>query len=255
MRETRLWRHAGGTILGLAALLACSSTPPAGPAVVGEGARILFIGNSLTYVNDVPGILQALADSASGERLAVASLALPNYALIDHWTDGIAQREIAKGGWAWVVLQQGWTPAGIYRDTLRLATRNFGGVIAKVGTKAALYQTWPPVDRPSDFAGSIESYELAAADIGGVVFPVAQAWLAAWERDASIPLYSDGLHASVAGSYLAALVMYARIFDREPVGLPSAVRTRAGVTMRVDPSVARILQDAAASVTVRAATR
>ena len=255
MRETRLWRHTKVTIVGVAAVLACSSTPPAGPAIVGEGTRILFIGNSLTYVNDVPGILQALADSAGGERLVVASLALPNYALIDHWIDGVAQREIAKGGWGWVVMQQGWTPAGIYRDTLRLATRNFGEVIAKVGAKAALYQTWPPIDRPNDFAGSIESYELAATDVGGVVFPVARAWLAAWERDASLALYSDGLHASVAGSYLAALVMYARIFDRTPVGLPSAVRTHSGVTMRVDPNVARILQDAAASVTVQAAMR
>ena len=93
-------RPTSGTIFGLVALLACSSTPPAAPAGVGVGTRILFIGNSLTYVNDVPGILQALADSAGGERLAVASLALPNYALIDHWVDGIAQREIAKGGWA-----------------------------------------------------------------------------------------------------------------------------------------------------------
>ena len=255
MRGTRLWRHMKGAIIGFVTLLACSSTSPAGPAAVGEGTRILFIGNSLTYVNDVPGILQALADSTGGQRLAVASLALPNYALIDHWADGVAQREIAKGGWAWVVMQQGWTPSGIYRDTLRLATRNFAAVIAKVGAKAALYQTWPPVDRPNDFAGSIESYELAAADIGGVVFPVARAWLAAWERDASIPLYADGLHASVAGSYLAALVMYARIFDRTPVGLPPAVRTHSGIIMRVDPNVARMFQDAAASVTVRAGTR
>ena len=78
-----------GTIIGLAALLACSSTSPAGPAVVGQGTRIRFIGNSLTYVNDVPGVLQALADSAGGERLAVPSLALPDYALIDHWS-GVA---------------------------------------------------------------------------------------------------------------------------------------------------------------------
>jgi hypothetical protein len=222
---------------------------------VGDGTRILFIGNSLTYVNDVPGILQALADSSGVGPLAVASQTLPNYALIDHWTDGVAQREIARGGWAWVVMQQGWTPAGVYRDTLRLATRNFGREIAKIGAKSALYQTWPPVDRRGEFAGSIESYELAASDVGGVVFPVARAWLATWERDSTIGLYSDGLHASVAGSYLAALVMYARIFDRTPVGLPAAIRTRAGITLRVDAGLARTLQDAAASVTVNATVR
>jgi hypothetical protein len=245
----------GNAVLGIVSLIACSSAPGAAPQVVGEGIRIFFIGNSLTYVNDVPGILQALADSAGDERFAVASLALPNYALIDHWADGIAQREIASGGWGWVVLQQGWTPSGVYRDTLRLATRNFAAEIAKVGAKTALYQTWPPSDRPGEFAGSIESYEVAAADVGGVVFPVARAWLAAGERDPSIALYSDGLHASVAGSYLAALVMYARILGRTPVGLPSAIRTRSGVTMRVEPAVARILQNAAASVTVEASVR
>ena len=238
------------------AVTAClGTTAPAGSTPIGDGTRILFVGNSLTYVNDVPGILQALADSAGGEQLAVASRALPDYALIDHWTEGAVQREIAHGGWAWVVMQQGWTPAGVYRDTLRLAVRNFGGEIAKIGAKAALYQTWPPSNRRGDFPGSIESYGLAAADVGGVVFPVARTWLAAWERDPSIQLYSDGLHASPAGSYLAALVMYARIFERSPVGLPARVRTRGGFALAIDPSVARILQEAAAAVATASATR
>ena len=228
----------------------CLGSAPTGTTkVIGDGTRVLFIGNSLTYVNDVPGILQALADSASPEKLAVASRTLPNYALIDHWVDGVAPREIAKGGWAWVVMQQGWTPPGIYRDTLRLAARNFGAEITKIGAKAAMYQTWPPVDRPNQFAGSIESYELAATDIGGEVFPVARAWLAVWERDRDIQLYSDGLHASAAGSYLAAIVMYACIFDRSPVGLPATVRTRGGAVVRLEPATARILQEAAGSVT------
>jgi len=126
---------------------------------------------------------------------------ISNYALIDHWTDGVARREIAAGGWGWVVLQQGWTPSGVYRDTLRLATRNFAAEIAKVGAKVALYQTWPPANQPGEFAGSIESYEMAAADVGGVVFPVARAWLAAWARDPSITLYSDGLH--VGGRFVS----------------------------------------------------
>ena len=82
------------------------------------------------------------------------------------------------------------------------------------------------------------------------MFPVARAWLATWERDRNIALYSDGLHASVAGSYLAALVMYASIFDRTPVGLPSTLRTRSGAVIRIDPAVARTLQEAAAAVTV-----
>ena len=49
--------------LVLAVLLADGCNSATGPRLIGEGTRILFIGNSHTYVNDVPGILQALADS------------------------------------------------------------------------------------------------------------------------------------------------------------------------------------------------
>lgn len=55
------------------ATAACLSAPLAGPQLIGDGRAILFAGNSLTYVNDVPGIVQALADSAHGDHLAVAT--------------------------------------------------------------------------------------------------------------------------------------------------------------------------------------
>ena len=128
--------------------------------------------------------------------------------------------------------------------------------IAKIGGKGAMYQTWPPTSRPQDFESSILSYELAAADINGVVIPVARAWLETWKRDPNAPLYAaDGLHASVNGSYLAAVVMYATILNRSPVGLPARLRTRAGNVVTVDPTLARVLQEAAATVTVSASRR
>ena len=250
-------RWLGFTLLAVL-LSACLSESggPSAPQLTGDGTKILFIGNSHTYVNDVPGILQSLADSAGGERVAVASIALPNYALIDHWIDGVAPREIAKGGWQWIVMQQGWTPGGIYRDTLRLAAKNFGVEIAKIGAKGAMYQTWPPTSRPQDFEPSIVSYELAAADINGVVFPVARAWLETWKRNPDAALYaSDGLHASVSGSYLAAVVMYAKIMNRSPVGLPARLRTRSGIVVTIDPALARTLQEAAAAATASAAVK
>src|SRR6478736_2859898 len=77
------------------------------PQLIGDGRPVLFIGNSYTYVNDLPGIVQALADSAGGARLAVETIAEPDYALVDHLAVGTAQREIGSRTWAFVVLQQG----------------------------------------------------------------------------------------------------------------------------------------------------
>src|SRR6185436_2267043 len=86
--------------------------------------QALFIGNSYLYTQDIPGMVKALADSA-GEHIAVTTIAGPDMALIDHWNDGEAKRAIARGGWTWVILQQGPSSTDLNRDTLRLATKLF----------------------------------------------------------------------------------------------------------------------------------
>jgi hypothetical protein len=233
----------------LVLVASCASHGTAPSAAVPEPGHILFIGNSLTYVNDLPGIVQALADSAGATHLVVETVAFPDFALVDHWNAGNALLEIRKGGWELVVLQQGPSSVEVNRDSLRMFVRRFGSVIATRGGRPALYSVWPTTDRRQDFARAIESYQLATNDVSGLLFPVASAWLAAWRRDPALQLYSpDGLHPSVAGSYLAALVMYARIAGRSPVGLPGTLRLASGHMIAIEPGIVRQLQDAAAEV-------
>ena len=233
--------------LTLALLLACSSHP-AEPQLIGEGTPVLFIGNSYLYLADVPGIVQALADSAGGEKLAVKTIAGPDRALIDHWKDGTAVREIRKGGWAWVVLQQGPSSTPINRDSLFLSTRQFAAEINAVSARPALFSAWPAESRRQDFERAIESYTLASTDVNGLLLPVAAAWLAAWRRDASVALYSDGLHPSAAGAYLSALVIYSRLLGKSPRGLPARLQTRSGATITIPTALAALLQEAAQEV-------
>jgi hypothetical protein len=198
-------------------------------------------------MNDVPGVVQALADSAHSDSIAVETVAFPDYALVDHWNEGTALREIRKGGWRWVVLQQGPSAVGLNRDTLRFWARAFAHEIEKVGGRTVLFSAWPQANRAQDFDRAIESYTLATADVHGVLAPVAAAWLAAWRRDSTVPLYADdGLHGSLDGSYLAALAIYGALLARSPVGLPNVAVTRSGGVLRLDPVRARLLQDAAA---------
>jgi hypothetical protein len=234
-------------------LAACLSSSLSGPELSGTGTPVLFIGNSLTYVNDLPGIVQALADSTGGAGLAVETVAFPDYALIDHWNEGLvagrARGEIAKGGWKFVVLQQGPSSVDVNRDTLRLAAKLFAQDMSKIGATPALLSAWPTVDRRQDFPRAIESYTLAASDVNGVLLPVAAAWLAAWKRDSTLGLYSDGLHPSIAGSYLSALTIFAALQHHSPIGLPSRLHLRSGATVFIDPKVAAVLQAAAAEAT------
>ncbi len=251
----RLRRRIGLVLAFVAALGGgCTSAPsgPGLPALVGEGRRILFIGNSLTYWNDLPLIVQALADSAGGASLAVMTVAFPDYNLDDHRAQGAAERAIALGGWEVVVLQQGPSSLPENRAQLRASVGLLNGDIRAVSAMPALYSVWPQNARRGDFDAAMESYRLAAQDVNGLLFPVAAAWLAAWARDPALALYSpDGLHPSVAGSYLAALVMYGVLYDRSPVGLPARVRLASGAELGVSAAVAVQLQDAAAEALAR----
>ena len=219
-----------------------------GPQLIGSGPAILFIGNSYTYENDLPGMVEALA-RATGSPVAVASVAKPDFALIDHYNGGSSARSvIARGGWKYVVLQQGPSSVEVNRDTLRLATRLFDADIRKVGATPALFSAWPSDSRRVDFPRAIESYQLAAADVNGVFLPVAGAWLAAWERDPTIVLYDgDGLHASPAGSYLTALVILSKLTGQSPIGSPAQLTLASGARVTLPSALAAILQEAAAA--------
>jgi len=219
--------------------------PPKGP-----GLHILFIGNSLSYVNDLPAIVESLADSAREPLLETRMVAKPDYSLEDHWNDGDAMAGITSGGWNVVVLQQGPSSLETSRALLLQYTRLFADAITKNGARPALYQVWPTSDRPMDFARANESYRLAASAVNGILFPVGEAWVAAQRIDPATPLYAfDGLHPSVEGSYLAALVMYAVLYGKSPQGLPATLRMRSGSLFTVTPRVASVLQQAAAEAT------
>jgi hypothetical protein len=241
-------------ILALASTLGCLGVDgPAGPALSArEGRPVLFVGNSLTYYNDLPLIVEALADSVPGltpaQRLSTAMAAYPDFALYDHWADGNAVRAIDnKTKWDVVILQQGSSALEESRVLLRDWTKRFDERIRGAGARTAMYAVWPNAARQFDFDRVNESYTLAATDVGGMLFPVGEAWRAAWRRNANLALYSsDGLHPTVSGSYAGALVITSMLLDRSPIGMPASLRLRSGATISIPAADAAILQQAAA---------
>lgn len=243
-RFSRLAPLALAGALGLTACLPENIVEPrfANPAA---GTRVLFIGNSLTYVNDLPIIVQGIADAAGGDSLIIDMVAGPDMALIDHWRQGDAKKAISGAKWDYVVLQQGPSATTINRDSLRLLAKMFEPSITAAGAKAVLFSAWPQSDRMQDFSRAAESYRLAAADVNGLYAPVANAWIEAWNREAGLQLYADGLHANTTGSYLAALVIYSRITRKSPVGLPATFRLRNGTTISLSAALTTLLQESA----------
>lgn len=228
-------------------LVACAAGPT-GPAPGERG--ILFIGNSLTYVNDLPGMLQSLLDQEEAGDVIVVSEASPNFGLPDHWVLGDARDRIRAGGWEVVILQQG-PSATEGRPYLLEYAELFAEEIRAVGARPALYMVWPSSQRLFDFDGVFDSYATAAANVDGLFFPAGEAWRIAWEEDSDLPLYgSDGFHPSVYGTYVAALVMYEQLTGADPRNLPATI-PGFGAAPTIDADIVRLLQEAAREANAR----
>jgi hypothetical protein len=225
---------------------------PSGPVPARSGAyRVLFIGNSLTYTNDLPGTVAAMA-LAAGDTIQVQTVAGPNLALIDHVAGKTyAVDAIKSGRWDYVVLQQGPTPLPLYRDTLILATKWLQPYIHGAGARSAQLMVWPASTKRASFDEVRRSAELAAKAVDGVFLPAGEAWRAAWLAGPRIALYGpDGFHPSELGTYLTALVVYEGLTGRDVTTLAPRV-TVAGKRLQIPTATVRLLQRVAHETVMR----
>lgn len=213
-----------------------------------EGSlRVLFVGNSLTYVNDLPAVTAAMAES-QGHRLVYETYAFPGISLESQWYEGRARSALEEGSWDVVIMQQG--PSGLKadREHLREWVSRWSEEARLHGTEPAVYMVWP--DGPiGAFENVIRSYTEAAEASDALLLPVGAAWLAGLERDSNLPLHGpDHFHPSETGTYLAALTIYGGLFNAPVDDIPNALSLEDDRRIAVSMSDGPLLREVAAEV-------
>lgn len=192
--------------------------PPLDPLPDAD-VSVLFVGNSLTASNDLPRMVEQIAEAA-GRTFAYRSVLRGGTSLEDHWNLGIAQDILAAQA-DFVVMQQGPSSVGDNPAYLRTWTETLAPVIRQASGEPALLMVWPERTRLEAFDAVRDSYEGAADAVSGVFIPAGEAWRAIWARDADAPLYGpDGFHPSALGSFAAAVSVFAVLFEEDPRDLP-----------------------------------
>ena len=248
------YRVRGGLLLLLPAVVACLSLDTPSPDVdelPSGGHHILFIGNSLTYTNNLPATVVGLAASV-GDTIRASAVALPNFALIDHALGMSNANDVIKSQqWEYVILQQGPTTVAVNRDTLILATKMFDPLVRASGGRIAEMMSWPTSAEPHLFNAVRASFQAAANAVNGVFMPAGDAWRAALEANPQIQLYGgDGYHPGPLGTYLAALVVYEKVTGHDARLLP-AKAVVSGVTLSTPEETVRFLQGIAHDAVLR----
>ncbi|HUH97963.1 MAG TPA: DUF4886 domain-containing protein [Anaerolineales bacterium] len=211
---------------GCAPALDCSNLPSPGSCT-----RVLFIGNSYTYVNDLPATFADLA-RAGGHQTAVGASAQGGWMLADHVKSSDTIAKISSEGWKFVVLQEQSEIPSVPASRTQImypAARVLVGDIEAAGAKPLLFDTWAhrdgwPVNGMPDYAsmqGRIDDgYILMSQSFNVPLVPVGVAWHSVRNLYPQINLWqSDGSHPTEEGTYLAACVFYADIFRQSPAGL------------------------------------
>ena len=230
-------------LLSLVAAASCGSTAP--DPGLDPDLRILFIGNSLTYVNNLPAMVQQLGTSNPARPVSVSSVAFGDYSLQDHWNRGDALTAIRQGGWDLVVLQQGPSALPESRANLIEWTGRFADEIRKVGARPAVYMVWPGLGRLAAWDSVTDSYAAAAAAAHALLLPAGESLRSAYDTHPPMPLFDgDGFHPLPLGSFGAALVIYAAAANVSPAGLSS----RAAITTYPPAHVAILESSAAAAI-------
>ncbi len=203
-----------------------------------DSFHVLFLGNSYTGANALPQIFLNLSESG-GRQVEVDANTPGGYTLEQHSTNAVSLEKISQGIWDYVVLQEQsqFPTIEYYRETsMYPAARLLDSLITDQGADTLFFMTWGrrfggkqdigghTSPEFFDFFEMQESLRSAYVDIAwelsARVAPVGMAWGLALSRNPFVDLWSaDNSHPTFKGSYLAACVFYAIIFDDNPVGL------------------------------------
>ena len=167
--------------------------------------KVLFVGNSHTYFNDMPRLFAQMCEEMTGVRPEVTMLAYSGRSLRWHREEHFSLRfALMYGGYDYCVVQQQAHPFPEESET-RHDFGNISDMCSRAGTRAVIFMTWAEKAKPQNAARMTGFYRALASDTGALLAPVGELFESLRRDHPEIELYwMDGEHASVCGDYLAA---------------------------------------------------
>ncbi len=188
-----------------------------GTSTSADTVRILFIGNSRTYVNDIPTKFKKLSESL-GKKVSVSSVTYPNATL--KWLSKNRKSQITSKSYDYVILQE------VSEQCINYNTFYSGAsACAKLvrqknpNVKIILRKMWKrrkDGSRLRDLAYT--NSDKIAKKIGAVMSFDGPAFERCKKLYPSMDPMKDNSHQSKYGAYLAACCVYTAVFKESPVG-------------------------------------
>ena len=176
--------------------------------------RVLFVGNSYIYYNNLPQMVSLLSDSLNTKLICKKST-FGGATLGDHWNSrkGLRTREIlAKEKFDIVIIQDNSMWPLEHVDSVLMYGKLFCDLIKSKNATPYLYNTWSREATPQTQGAIDKVYQELAFQTKAVLVPVGGAWAEAKSQKPATQLYfTDGSHPSPLGTFLIALCFVKKI--------------------------------------------
>lgn len=205
-----------------------------GAAQAQDTLSVLFIGNSFTFMNDMPTMFKEIAKS-KGKTVHVEHVTEGGKSLDWHSKQERTFKTINSRTWDYVILQEhSNTPAQPDSKTEKISLPFFKQISDSIRkncdcTQIMLYMTWGYKNGNSQWV-EISTYETMQARISSTYLkysdllnaqlsPVGAVWSQFRKNYPALDLYDpDNFHPNKLGSYLSANTFFASIFGESPYG-------------------------------------
>ncbi len=186
--------------------------------------RVLFIGNSHTFFNDMPQTFKLLAESL-GIPTEVSMIAHGGRPLSWHLQEAVEIRfALLYGKYDYVITQQGAhappeppTPEETLKDVITIRD-----MAKTVGAEVIPTVIWAERHAPEHQSEMNRGYNLIMSEAGLRCSPAGQVFMEVKNEYPEIDMYfEDGAHCSPYGSYAVACCVFSQVFRRSPEGLPN----------------------------------
>ena len=189
-----------------------------------KAERILFIGNSYTYSNDLPGLVAELYLSAKLPKPSIENIMMAGASLGDHWKNPKTKQRIIEGSWTYIIMQQGPTSLASSQKELQADLAMAKPWLEQSKAKPAMFMVWPDTTRRRFLPQVRKGYADGAKSNEGLFLPAGVAWKELLEKQPKLELYSgDGLHPTPLGTYVAGLVITCKLTNLPPERFPTTI--------------------------------
>lgn len=195
-----------------------------------EEYHVLYVGNSLTYVHDIPKIVKNMVESAGGYFSYIQQTVGGAY-IKDHENNFYRNMDLYT--FTDVILQgQSFEPIGNY-SLFEEYMIKYSNRVHETDANLFVYQTWGyDVEKWTSFVdGSLETftqkelydglqnaYDRVATKVNASVIRSGEAFELCLEEYDLPSLYQDMNHQSIYGAYLSACCHFAMLTQKSPIG-------------------------------------